>query len=148
MSPHDRWALTPPFHPYCPKAAVYFCYRTFSLTKDFPLGSMVALCCPDFPLTHHVRQRQTLLLFSLQNYTFFGYKNIKSLSFGNGICDIGKYNPEWGNGWRVYRYLTSDDVTRDRQYTSNNELRIKSIYQFLRHDFSVYGLHSDYHWLF
>jgi hypothetical protein len=84
----------------------------------------------------------------LQNYTFFGYKNIKSLSFGNGICDIGKYNPEWGNGWRVYRYLTSDDVTRDRQYTSNNELRIKSIYQFLRHDFSVYGLHSDYHWLF
>jgi len=65
MSPHDRWALTPPFHPYCPKAAVYFCYRTFSLTKDFPLGSMVALCCPDFPLTHHVRQRQTLLLFSL-----------------------------------------------------------------------------------
>jgi hypothetical protein len=39
--PSERWALTPPFHPYLFAQAVVFCYMVFALADNFPLGSMV-----------------------------------------------------------------------------------------------------------
>ena len=62
MSPHDRWALTPPSHPYL------WCYHPTSRRRQdaprrlfssarlnphelLPIKKRSALCCPDFPPT-------------------------------------------------------------------------------------------------
>ena len=51
VSPSERWALTPPFHPYLFAQAVIFCYMVFALADNFPLGSMVPCVARTFLFT-------------------------------------------------------------------------------------------------
>lgn len=51
-SPPERWALTPPFHPYPNCSGRYiFCGTVCSpdASGDLPVRKYGALCCPDFP---------------------------------------------------------------------------------------------------
>jgi len=69
----NRWALTPPFHPYPTLVR-----RSFSVTLIYPHGYLPvkkhgALCCPDFPLQYsgksRIRERWNgLLLCKVSNY--------------------------------------------------------------------------------
>lgn len=47
-----------------------FLLRYSAVADSYPLGSGMPFCCPDFPLSRK-GQRQTGLLFPLQNYYFF-----------------------------------------------------------------------------
>ena len=57
--PSERWALTPPFHPY-PCGRFLFCgtFRQPNLTRVAPaFTGHAALRCPDFPLRRQAAQR-------------------------------------------------------------------------------------------
>ena len=65
---HDRWALTPPSHPYP-------CGRLFSSTllclrRQLSVRKWNALCCPDFPPLYltTATDRSTVFLFCVQRY--------------------------------------------------------------------------------
>ncbi len=63
VSPHPRWALTPPFHPYHATVRRFrggcFLLRLLSPLGDLPVRKDGALRCPDFPLPL-AGQRQSL----------------------------------------------------------------------------------------
>ena len=59
------WALTSRFHPYrpCGRRFVFcgaLCGAVLAVLYPFPLGSMAALCCPDFPLARVLRLRPAI----------------------------------------------------------------------------------------
>ena len=80
QSLEERWALTPPFHPY-PREGGYFLLRSQHLAAVLPVRKRDALHCPDFPqMAKAISDRLPCYLIILLNLIRFVFSIVHNES--------------------------------------------------------------------
>lgn len=80
LLPENRWALTPPFHPYWHKPAVYLCCTIFGVTSTgrYPASCPMKPGLSSPAVFRHLQLRPSVLLLHLCDFIIF-FKTCKVL---------------------------------------------------------------------